>query len=148
MGNTLFLTFTNIQCGHCKNLAPKYEQLAASYAMYSDKVVIAKCDATANDVPDDVRGFPTIKLYPAGKKDAPVEYSGDRSVESLVQFIKEKGTHGIEVPIMDPVQVQEQGEAASAATPVATEEVKEKVKESASKSAEPVNGDEAVHDEL
>ena len=147
MGNALCWRLTNAQCGHCKNLAPKYEQLAASYAGHSDKIVIAKCDATANDVPDDVRGFPTIKLYPAGKKNAPVEYSGDRSIESLVQFIKEKGTYGIEVPIVEPVQVQDQEQAASAATPVTSEEVKEKVKESAS-IADSGKGDEAVHDEL
>ena len=78
---------------------------------------VAKCDATLNDVPDEVRGFPTIKLYPAGKKTRPVEYSGDRSIESLVQFIKEKGTHGIEVSVVEPVQVQEEGQATPAAIP-------------------------------
>jgi protein disulfide-isomerase A1 len=139
-------SLTNIQCGHCKNLAPKYEQLAGAYSPHSDKVVVAKCDATLNDVPDDIKGFPTIKLYPAGKKDAPIEYSGDRSIESLVDFIKDKGTHGIAVSVVDPLQVQEQGQAAPAATPK-TEEVKEKVVEAASKVAEAVAGD-GGHDEL
>lgn len=100
-----------------------------------------------NDVPDEIRGFPTIKLYPAGKKTDPVEYSGDRSIESLVQFIKEKGTHGIEVSVVDPLQVQEQGHAAPAATPVKTEEVKEKVQPVADKAASAAMGD-GVHDEL
>jgi len=133
-------------CGHCKNLAPKYEQLASAYAIHSDKVTIAKCDATLNDVADDIKGFPTIILYPAGKKDSPVDYSGDRSIESLVEFIKEKGTHGIEVAVEEPVLMQDQGQAAPAATPVV--EKVEKVKEAAAKVADAVMGDEGVHDEL
>lgn len=44
--------------------------------------------------------------------------------------------------------MQEQGQAAPAATPVATEGVKEKVKDAAAKVAEAVMGDEGIHDEL
>ena len=86
-------------CGHCKALAPKYETLASLYAdsEFKDKVVIAKVDATANDVPDDIQGFPTIKLYPAGAKSEPVSYSGSRTVEDLVQFVKENGKYKAEV---------------------------------------------------
>jgi protein disulfide-isomerase A6 len=32
-------------CGHCKNLAPVYEQLADAYAHAKGKVIIAKTDA-------------------------------------------------------------------------------------------------------
>ena len=58
-------------CGHCKALAPKYEELGQLFASdeLSKLVIIAKVDATANDVPDEIQGFPTIKLFPAGKKD-------------------------------------------------------------------------------
>jgi protein disulfide-isomerase A1 len=89
-------------------------------------------------------------LYPAGKKDNPIEYAGDRSIESLIDFIKEKGTHGIEASIVEPVQVQgkEQGQAAPAATPEPTKPVAEKAKEAAGKVAEAVMGDEGIHDEL
>lgn len=82
-------------CGHCKALAPKYEILASRYANsdFKDKVVIAKLDATANDIPDEVQGFPTIKLYPAGAKDEPVTYSGPRTVEDLIKFISENGKY-------------------------------------------------------
>ena len=82
-------------CGHCKALAPKYEELGALYAKseFKDKVVIAKVDATANDVPDEIQGFPTIKLYPAGAKNEPVTYSGARTVEDLIKFIAENGKH-------------------------------------------------------
>ncbi|KAI2635346.1 protein disulfide-isomerase [Xylaria nigripes] len=86
-------------CGHCKALAPKYEELASLYANseFKDKVTIAKVDATANDVPDEIRGFPTIKLYPAGAKSEPVTYSGSRTVDDLIKFVKENGKYKVEV---------------------------------------------------
>ncbi|KAI1098492.1 protein disulfide isomerase [Jackrogersella minutella] len=86
-------------CGHCKALAPKYEDLASMYASseFKDKVVIAKVDATANDVPDEIQGFPTIKLYPAGSKGEPVTYSGSRTVEDLIKFVKENGKYKADV---------------------------------------------------
>jgi protein disulfide-isomerase A1 len=92
----VLLEFYAPWCGHCKSLAPKYEELASLYSTVSDKVIIAKVDATANDVPDDVSGFPTIKLFPANKKDEPIEYSGSRTVEDLAKFIKENGSHGVD----------------------------------------------------
>merc|ERR1719420_520558 len=47
-------------CGHCKSLAPKYDELGEKMA--EENVEIVKMDATANDVPAgfEVRGFPTI----------------------------------------------------------------------------------------
>jgi protein disulfide-isomerase A1 len=85
-------------CGHCKALAPTYEKLAELYSSseFSSKVTVAKVDATLNDVPDEIAGFPTIKLYPAGAKDSPVEYSGARTLEDLAAFIKDNGKHGID----------------------------------------------------
>ena len=85
-------------CGHCKALAPTYEKLAELYSSsdFSSKVTVAKIDATLNDVPDEVSGFPTIKLYPAGSKDSPIEYSGGRTLEDLADFIRDNGKHGID----------------------------------------------------
>lgn len=83
----------------CSSLAPKYEEFAALYASNPEsakRVTIAKVDATANDVPDEIQGFPTIKLFAAGKKATPVEYSGDRSIADLVEFVKDHGTHAID----------------------------------------------------
>lgn len=79
-------------CGHCKTLAPKYEELGELFKD-NENVVIAKIDATANDSPAEVQGFPTLILYTAGDN-TKVEYSGARAVEDMAAFIKEKGTAG------------------------------------------------------
>jgi len=80
------------------SLAPIYEKLAELYTSsdLSSKVTVAKIDATMNDVPDEISGFPTIKLYPAGAKDSPVDYSGPRTLEDLAAFIKDNGKHGVD----------------------------------------------------
>lgn len=103
-------------CGHCKALAPKYEELAAMYAdsEFKDKVVIAKVDATANDVPDEIQGFPTIKLYPAGGKADPVTYSGSRTVEDFVEFISENGKY--KAAVSKKEEAAEESQAAPAAS--------------------------------
>ncbi|CAO2656177.1 Nn.00g049800.m01.CDS01 [Neocucurbitaria sp. VM-36] len=126
-------------CGHCKALAPKYEELGQLYASdeLSKLVTIAKVDATANDVPDEIQGFPTIKLFPAGKKDSPVDYSGSRTVEDLVTFIKENGSHKAEAVFEEAVE--EATEKLAEQAKAATEDVKdgaEKVAESAKSGAE------------
>merc|ERR1712000_789684 len=85
--------------GHCKALAPKYDILAQLYVDggFTDKVTIAKVDATLNDVPDEIQGFPTIKLYKAGDKKNAITYMGSRSIEDLIKFVKENGKHAVEV---------------------------------------------------
>ncbi|KAF2427730.1 prolyl 4-hydroxylase, beta polypeptide [Tothia fuscella] len=159
-------------CGHCKALAPKYDDLGSMFKSFSSKVTIAKVDATLNDVPDEIQGFPTIKLYPAGKKDEPITYSGGRTAEDLAEFIKENGTHKVAAngdakaaPAASEVKdkaesategVKDKAESATdgakdkAAT--ATEGVKDKVKSAVSGAAEAVKtvvSDEGeVHDEL
>ncbi|KKY18926.1 putative protein disulfide-isomerase [Phaeomoniella chlamydospora] len=151
-------------CGHCKSLAPKYEELAELFAPFSKQVTIAKVDATANDVPDEIQGFPTIKLYKAGSKASPVDYSGPRSVDDLVKFIQENGKHQVdphsnraedsdeEMPDVEETMAKQ----APAATPSEGEGVKESIKSAASEAVEAAKtmladtdeGGVAEHDEL
>lgn len=81
------------------SLAPKYEELGTLFAPFSDKVSITKVDATANDVPDEIAGFPTIKLFAAGKKDSPIDYTGARTVEDLAAFVRDNGSNKIDIDL-------------------------------------------------
>ncbi|KAL2053043.1 hypothetical protein ABVK25_006680 [Lepraria finkii] len=79
-------------CGHCKKLAPIYEELAQNFDFAKDKVSIAKVDADAEKTLGKrfgVQGFPTLKWFD-GKSDKPEDYSGGRDLESLSGFITEK----------------------------------------------------------
>lgn len=82
-------------------------------------MTVAKIDATANDVPDSITGFPTIKLYPAGAKDSPVEYAGSRTVEDLVSFIKENGKYKVDGLADGAKTAAEEGDATAASTEAA-----------------------------
>lgn len=77
-------------CGHCKKLAPVYEELGEK--MKNENVDIVKMDATANDVPPQftVQGFPTIFWKPKGS--APRSYNGGRDLDDFVNYIAQHAT--------------------------------------------------------
>lgn len=77
-------------CGHCKKLAPIFDELGEK--LKGEAVSIIKMDATANDVPPEfeVRGFPTLFWIPKGKK--PVKYEGGREVDDFVTYISKHAT--------------------------------------------------------
>ena len=59
----------------------------------------AKMDATENDIPPSapfrVSGFPTLKFKPAGSREF-VDYEGDRSLESLIEFVENHAVNRLE----------------------------------------------------
>lgn len=79
-------------CGHCKSLAPVYEQVAEK--LKNEAVSLVKMDATANDVPStfDVRGFPTLYWLPKDSKNKPIRYEGGREVNDFIKYIASKAT--------------------------------------------------------
>ncbi|XP_022293558.2 thioredoxin domain-containing protein 5-like isoform X1 [Crassostrea virginica] len=84
-----FVEFFAPWCGHCKRLAPTWEDLSREMSRYP-VVTIAKVDCTINtNVCKDngVRGYPTLILFKNGQKVA--EYTGSRDLGDLVEFMLE-----------------------------------------------------------
>lgn len=84
-------------CGHCKQLAPIYDELGEAFKERDD-VVIAKMDATANELEHTkINSFPTLKLY---KKDTNeiIEFVGERTLEGMKKFIESGGEYGKSAP--------------------------------------------------
>jgi protein disulfide isomerase family A protein 3 len=83
-------------CGHCKSLAPKYDELAKTLKN-ENSIVIAKMDATENDVPSqyNVRGFPTIYFAPKNDKTNPRKYEGGREVDEFIKYLAKESTDGL-----------------------------------------------------
>lgn len=86
--NDVLLEFYAPWCGHCKALEPKYKELATELADV-EGLIIAKCDATANEIDGiNISGFPTIKFFPKGKKEG-IEYEGEREVDGFKKYLEE-----------------------------------------------------------
>ena len=108
------------RCGHCKRLAPTWEELGDAYTSLA-KVKMGKVDCTiekdlckkyevrffslifrsiqsfsleyfhAATCCLQVRGYPTLKLFQDGGE--PEAYSGARTLDALTGFVKSKVPH-------------------------------------------------------
>lgn len=78
-------------CGHCKALAPVWNDLAKDVEAVDD-LIIADFDATTNEVPGlEIRGYPTLKFYPKNNKSG-LDYSGDRQVADFQSWLSENSS--------------------------------------------------------
>lgn len=125
-------------CGHCKKLAPIYEELSDLYK--GKDVIVAELDHTLNDVDGvDIQGYPTLVLFPADGSE-PIYYENERSLEAMADFIKEKGSLKIDALADDDDEEEE----------TVTDSAKAAVESVASAIKSAVDDEEAVeaHDEL
>lgn len=92
-GKDTLIEFYAPWCGHCKKLAPVFDELGQK--LKGEDVAIVKMDATANDVPSsyDVRGFPTLFWLPKDSKDKAVRYEGGRDVNDFIKYIAKHATN-------------------------------------------------------
>lgn len=74
-------------CGHCKALAPAWEEVAEELKEVAG-LKIAKFDATANEADGvEIQGYPTLKFYKKGNKNSPAAYEGGRSKEEIIEWL-------------------------------------------------------------
>jgi protein disulfide-isomerase A1 len=86
-GKDVFVEFYAPWCGHCKSLAPKWEELG-KWAKAHPNLIIAKIDATENDVEEvSIQGFPTLKLFKADSGEI-VDYEDARELENMQAFLQ------------------------------------------------------------
>ncbi|XP_030384222.1 protein disulfide-isomerase A6 homolog [Scaptodrosophila lebanonensis] len=101
-------------CGHCKNLAPEWAKAAKDL---KGKVKLGALDATAHQskaAEYNVRGYPTIKFFPAGSKSASdaQEYDGGRTASDIVTWASDKHTENVPAP--DLVEITDESSFDSA----------------------------------
>jgi len=75
-------------CGHCKALAPHYEEAAT--ILKNQSIKIAKVDCTAETelcASYGVQGYPTLKVF---RKGEPSEYQGTRKTDGIVSYMKKQ----------------------------------------------------------
>ena len=87
-------------CGHCKNLAPHWASAASEL---KGRVRLGALDATVHSMQASkygVQGYPTIKYFPAGKKDASSaeDYNGGRTSGDIVSWAEAKVAESAEPP--------------------------------------------------
>jgi len=78
-------------CGHCRSLEPRYK-LTAEYLelKFPGEFAFGKIDGTKNEVGDDnqIQGFPTVWLFPKGKKGPPFPIDLSKESSDIHLFVK------------------------------------------------------------
>ncbi|XP_029603568.1 protein disulfide-isomerase A2 isoform X1 [Salmo trutta] len=91
----LLVEFYAPWCGHCRQLEPVYAEAARVLKGEREEegFSLAKVDAAEeNQLAEefDVGSFPTIKLFTDGDRNNPVDFTGKRTVQGIVQWMKRR----------------------------------------------------------
>eukprot|EP01013_Petalomonas_cantuscygni_P030221 TRINITY_DN56161_c0_g1_i1.p4 TRINITY_DN56161_c0_g1~~TRINITY_DN56161_c0_g1_i1.p4 ORF type:complete len:138 (+),score=31.02 TRINITY_DN56161_c0_g1_i1:32-415(+) len=75
-------------CGHCKRLVPEYKEAATKAK--SEGLIVASVDCTAHQglcQKFDVRGYPTIKVFPKNGGEAQ-PFRGARNTDAILSAVR------------------------------------------------------------
>jgi protein disulfide isomerase len=88
----VLLYFYGPGCEACDQFAPIYEDLAKRVESVK-YLIISKINAAANDIPEfPVVNYPAIKFFGARNKGNPTDYTGDKTAEAIIPWLKKKAT--------------------------------------------------------
>ena len=93
-GGTWLIKFYAPWCGHCKRLAPTWNELATTLAAEGSDAHIAKIDCTVHRetcTKMEVKGYPTLLGFKDGavSASASIKYPGGRDLASLKSWVTE-----------------------------------------------------------
>lgn len=112
----VFVEFYAPWCGHCKQLAPIWDELGEHFKG-DDEVVIAKMDSTKNEVEQvSVQGFPTLKFFPKGSTEV-IDYNGGRTLEDLIKFVEKQVSGDFEEEEEEEEEAEPEDEEAESEEP-------------------------------
>ena len=94
----VLILFVSPLCETCKDIEQKLSKLAKKLKPYNSKLLIAKMDATVNDVEGyQINKFPSIYFYPGNAKDKePLIFQTGKNIDELYNFLKENSFNHIE----------------------------------------------------
>ena len=81
----VLIFFVSPTCQICKNFEPKLAELSKKLQKNNKSLLIAKMDATLNDIGDvQIHSFPTVAFYPGNEKDKdPIILRGKKSTTNI-----------------------------------------------------------------
>ncbi|KAG5649024.1 hypothetical protein DXG03_000373 [Asterophora parasitica] len=81
----LLVEFFAPWCGHCKALAPHYEEAATTLKEKNIQLASVDCVDEADLCQSkEVQGYPTLKVYKNGK---PTDYAGPRKADGIISYM-------------------------------------------------------------
>ncbi|CAB1457730.1 unnamed protein product [Pleuronectes platessa] len=101
----LLVEFYAPWCGHCKRLEPVYAEAAGKLKGEEAELRLGKVDAAEEkELAEEfeIGGFPTLKLFINGDRKQPVDFTGKRTAEGIVQWMKRRSGPG--APVLDSAE--------------------------------------------
>lgn len=94
-------------CHHCKDFKPVLN-VTSQLLRNITTIKFYWMDGTKNEYPPELpnfRGFPTLFLYPAGRKNETDAYDGERDVPGLISYLTANATTKFEPPTYNETEI-------------------------------------------